>query len=175
MSSEQSYTRNQIKKISLYAMLTAVCIIIGYVESLVELSFIAPGVKVGLSNSIACVLVFYGDIKGAFAVNISRILLTALLFGSPVSLCFALAGGIISLTVMALLKKCRFLSVIGVSALGGVFHNVAQCAVGLVFVGRGVIFYLPVLLAFGVACGAAVGVLSKLILARIGKSEKNVR
>ena len=156
-------------------MLTAVCIIIGYIESLVELSFIAPGIKIGLSNSIACVLVFYGDTKGAFAVNISRILLTALLFGSPVSLCFAMAGGVASLIAMALLKKCRFFSVTGVSALGGVLHNTAQCAVGIAFVGKGVIFYLPVLLLFGVACGTAVGILSKLILARIEKSEKNVR
>ena len=156
-------------------MLTAVCLIIGYVESLMELSFIAPGVKIGLSNSIACVLVFYGDIRGAVAVNISRILLSALLFGSPVSLCFALAGGMASLVIMSLLKNCRFLSIAGVSALGGALHNIAQCAVGVVFVGKGAVYYLPVLLVSGVACGAVVGVLSKLILHRIEKSEKNVR
>lgn len=174
MSAKQDNTRNKVKRLCIYSLLCAVCIIIGYVESLLNLSFIAPGMKIGLSNSIACVLVFSGDTKGAFAVNISRILLSALLFGSPVSLCFSLAGGIISLVLIAVLKNSRFFSVIGVSALGGAVHNAVQCAVGVVFVGAGVVYYLPILLVAGFACGAAVGVLSKLVLRRIEKEEKYV-
>ena len=174
MSAKPGDNRNKVKRLCMYSLLCAVCIIIGYIESLLELSFIAPGIKIGLSNSVACVLVFSGDIKGAFAVNISRILISALLFGSPVSLCFSLAGGIISLVLTALLKNSRFFSVIGVSALGGAVHNAVQCAVGLVFVGIGVAYYLPVLLVIGLACGAAVGILSKLILARMKKGEKYV-
>lgn len=141
---------------------------------MLELSFIAPGIKIGLSNSIACVLVFSGDIKGAFAVNISRILISALLFGSPMSLCFSLAGGVISLVLTAILKNSRFFSVIGVSALSGAAHNAVQCAVGLIFVGVGVAYYLPLLLVIGLACGAAVGILSKLVLGRIKKEGKYV-
>lgn len=165
---------NKVKMLCIYALLCAVCMVIGYVESLLELSFIAPGIKPGLSNAVACVLVLYGDKKGAFAVNIVRILLSALLFGSPVSLCFSLAGGILSLTAMALCSKSVKLSAVGVSIIGGVIHNVAQCAVGLFFVGFGVVYYLPVLLVSGVLCGAAVGVLSSLILKRIKKGEKYV-
>lgn len=174
MSAKQDNTRDKVKKLCVYSLLCAICIIIGYVESLLNLSFIVPGMKIGLSNSIACVLVFSGDIKGAFAVNISRILLSALLFGSFVSLCFSLAGGIVSLALTAILKNCRFFSVIGVSAIGGAVHNAIQCAAGLIFVGTGVLYYLPVLLVAGLACGAAVGVLSKLVLRRIKKEERYV-
>ncbi len=167
MPAEQGNTRNKIKRLCIFAMLTAVCLIIGYVESLINLGLIAPGIKIGLSNSVACVLVFRGDIKGAFAVNITRILLSALLFGSPVSLAFALAGGILSLVVMALLSKCPKFSAVGVSALGGAVHNIAQCTVGACIIGVGVFYYLPVLIISGAVCGVFVGVLSKLILKRM--------
>ena len=36
------------KKITLYAMLAAICLVCGYIESLLSLSFIAPGIKLGL-------------------------------------------------------------------------------------------------------------------------------
>ena len=173
MSAKQGDFGNRIKKLCVYALLCAVCIIIGYIESLFQLSFIAPGVKIGLSNAVACVLVFRGDVKGAFAVNVSRIVLSSLLFGTPVSFAFALSGGIISLSVMTIIRKWRALSVIGVSALGGVVHNTVQCVVGIIFVGTGVFYYLPILIVFGILSGIAVGFLSSLIIKRI-KGEKNV-
>ena len=169
MFAKQNYFGNRIKKLCLYAMLVAVCMVVGFLESLFQLSFIAPGVKIGLSNAVACVLISLGDVKGAFAVNISRILLSALLFGSPVSLLFALCGGVTSLIVMALLNKTGRLSPIGVSSVGGAVHNAAQCAAGVFVIGGGVIYYLPVLLVAGVACGVAVGTLSVPIIQRVRK------
>lgn len=174
MSAEQGNSRNKIKRLCIYALLTAVCLIIGYIESLVNLGFIAPGIKIGLANSVACLLIFSRDIKGALLVNIARILLSALLFGSPLSLVFALSGGIISLAAMIILSKCRQFSVIGVSAFGGVLHNMAQCVVGACVIGVGIFYYLPVLMISGVLSGALVGVLSGLILNRM-KSENNVQ
>lgn len=174
MSAKQSNTGNKIKRLCIYSLLCAVCMIIGYIESLFDLSFIAPGVKLGLSNSIACALIFTGDIKGAVFVNISRILLSSLLFGSPVSLVFALCGGILSLLVMVLLSKTHIFSVIGTSILGGTAHNLAQCAVGLYFVGFGVVYYLPILLISGMVCGAACGILSDLVIKRSKGNINNV-
>lgn len=174
MSAKQNNTRDTVKRLCIYSLLCAVCMVVGYVESLLDLSFIAPGIKTGLANAVACVLILSGDIKGAFAVNISRILLSALLFGSPVSLLFALAGGVVSLIIMSLISKSKVFSPVGVSIIGAVAHNIAQCAVGLIFVGVGVIYYLPLLFISGAVCGAAVGILSSLILKRIKKGEKYV-
>lgn len=174
MPAEQGDNRNKVKRLVVLGLLTAVCLIIGYLESIVNLSFIAPGMKLGLSNSIACMLVFSKDVKGAVAVNLTRILLSALLFGSAVSLAFALAGGAVSLVAMALLHKTRAFSAIGASAAGGALHNASQCVVGTAFIGIGAVYYLPLLLLAGVVCGAAVGFLATLILKRIGKSENNV-
>ena len=173
MSAKQGYSGNKVRRLCTYALLCAVCMIIGYIESLFELSFIAPGVKLGLANAVSCVLIFTGDIKGAFYVNLSRILLSAFLFSSPVSLAFALSGGVVSLIIMALLSINKSFSVIGISIAGGAAHNTAQCIAGLFFVGKGVLYYLPVLLITGALSGAFIGFLSLLILKRI-KGEKNV-
>ena len=165
MSAQSRNDRNkiEIKKLALYALCVAICLIIGFIENLVNLSFIAPGVKLGLSNCVALLLVCRGDIKGAFSVNIARILLSALLFGSPISLLFALCGGIFSLAVTTVLIRLKSVSEIGVSIAGGAVHNVFQCIAAVVFTGAGVLYYLPVLLLCGAACGAATGVLVKII------------
>ena len=163
-----------IKKLCLYSVLCAACMVLGYVETLLDLSFIAPGMKVGLANIAACTLILRGDIKGAFAVNVSRILLSALIFGSLISLVFALCGGVVSMAAMYLAGKFKRFSPVGVSIAGGVVHNTVQCAVGLIFVGVGVVYYLPILLISGLLCGAAVGTVSTLILKRLKKEGKYV-
>ena len=82
MPAEQGNSRNRIKaaRLTRYALFCAICLIVGYIESLLPLSFIAPGVKIGFSNAVALSLLLSGDTKGAFAVNVARILLSALLF-----------------------------------------------------------------------------------------------
>lgn len=169
MSAEQSSSGNKIniKVLCRYAILTAVCLVFSYIESLVPLYFIAPGVKLGLSNAVALLLVCKNDIKGAFLVNVSRILLAALLFGSPVSLAFALSGGVVSLVFVSAFSKCRHLSAVGISIIGGVIHNAAQCLAASVFMSAGVYFYLPVLIAAGALSGGVIGALDLLILKKI--------
>lgn len=148
-------------------LMTALCIVFGFIESLVPLTAVAPGVKIGLSNAIALILITNGDIKGAFFVNISRILLSALLFGSPFSLLFSLTAGIGSLIVSALIKKSEKFSTVGISVTGAVVHNLLQLIVALFVVGRGAVYYAPILLISGVVCGTLVGIPSKIIAKRI--------
>ena len=90
MSAKQDNSPNRIdtKRLTLYALLVAAAMVFSYIESLVPLFFIAPGVKIGLANAVSLLLAAKGRYKGAFAVNISRILLSALLFGSAVSLAY---------------------------------------------------------------------------------------
>lgn len=171
MSAKQGNCGNKvnIKRITLYALFVAVCLIIGYLESLLSISLtaVAPGVKIGLSNAVALMLICKGDVKGAWAVNITRIALSALLFGSPISLLFSLAGGIASTLVACLLSKVKSVSAIGISMAGGTVHNIFQLLAATVFVGVGVIYYLPILLIGGAICGAFCGVLVKLVLSKL--------
>ena len=169
MSAKQSDSTNKLtaKKLCIYGILTALCIVFGYLESLVSLDFIAPGVKLGLSNAVALLLITKKDLKGAFAVNIARILLCALLFGSPVSLAFSLAGGIASVVFTFLLSKVKSVSVIGLSIAGGVIHNIFQLFVAMIIVGIGAVFYIPVLCITGALSGALIGILCSVLLNKL--------
>ena len=158
-----------VKKLCLWGIFTALCICFGFLESLLPFDFIAPGVKIGLSNSVALLLVCFGDTKGAFAVNIVRILLCALLFGNPFSLLFSLPAGIISLLCTFLLYKTDKFSLVGISLISATVHNTVQLAVAVLTVGTAVLFYLPVLLLCGTLSGAFLGFICTLILKKIKK------
>ncbi len=171
MFAKQGDSRNKIniKKLTLYSLLIALCLIIGYMENILSISLIAiaPGVKLGLSNAVVLTLVCSGDIKGAWAVNISRICLSALLFGSPVSFVLSLSGGIASTAISCALSRLKSVSEIGISIAGAVVHNVFQAVAAAVIVGFGVVYYVPFLLALGAFCGAFCGVLAKLVLKKV--------
>ena len=157
-------------RIAACGVLTALALIFSYIEFLVPLPIAIPGIKLGLAN-IACLVCLYalGE-KCAFLINVTRIALAALLFGSVFSALYALAGGLVSFAAMALLKRTRLFSVCGVSMAGGVFHNLAQLAVaGFLVESAQVLYYFPVLLLSGMATGIGIGILATLILRSIAK------
>lgn len=157
------------KKVSLYGLLTAAALLFGYVEYLVPLNFIAPGIKLGISNGIVLFLILNNNYKSAILINLARILLSAFLFATPFSLIFSLTAGVLSTVVMILLTKFRQFGVVGISSIGGAAHNLIQLFVATLTVGKGVLFYLPYLLLAGVLAGAAVGILVWLMLKRVNK------
>ncbi|MEE1160979.1 MAG: Gx transporter family protein [Acutalibacteraceae bacterium] len=151
------------KKVALYGILTGLALIFGYIESLFSLSFIAPGIKLGLANSVALLLLCFKDFKGALLVNITRILLSALLFSTPFSLVFSLTAGIISVVIMKLLSGIKSVSVVGFSIAGAVVHNLVQLTVASIIFGRAVWYYLPFLLVSALISGGIIGALSLII------------
>ena len=81
---------------------------------------------------------------------------------------YALAGGLFSFAVMALLKRIDCFSITAVSMTGGVCHNLAQLAVASAVVGSTKVFlYFPVLLVAGAAAGIFNGVVSALVLGKM--------
>ncbi len=154
------------KKISLYGILSALCLALGFLEHLIPFDFIAPGIKLGLANSVALLLVAKGDIKGGFLVNTVRILLSALLFSAPSTLIFSLSGGILSLASMVLFKRMQYISLVGLSVISAAVHNLTQLFVAVFLIGEGVLYYLPVLLISACATGALTGFIAGLIFKR---------
>ena len=146
-------------------VLTALALIFSYIEFLVPLPIAIPGIKLGLANIVVLVCLYTLGEKYAFFINCTRIALAALLFGSLFSALYALAGGLVSFAVMALLKRTHLFSAAGVSMAGGVFHNLAQLTVaGLLVETAQVFYYFPVLLLSGMATGIGIGILATLIL-----------
>ena len=151
------------KKVALYGVLASICLVFSYVETLLPLTFIAPGVKIGLANGVALILILKNDIKGAFLVNIIRILLLNLLFVSPFALIFSLSAGLFSTLVMWLVKKTKIFGTVGFSILGALTHNLVQSAVAIMVLGTGSVFYLPILIFSAIISGTFIGILANIL------------
>lgn len=157
-------------RIAACGVLTALALIFSYIEFLVPLPLAIPGIKLGLANIVCLVCLYALGEKYAFWINVTRVALAALLFGSLFSALYALAGCVVSFAVMALLKRAKRFSVCGVSMAGGVFHNLAQLAVASLLVESAQVFYyFPILLLSGMATGIGIGLLATLILRSIAR------
>ena len=161
--------RNTSRKLAYLGLCTAVALILAYVEVLLPPLFSAiPGIKLGLPNiAIIFVLYRYG-IRSAAAVSLVRMAVVAMLFGNPMTFVYSLAGAFLSLSVMALLRRMDFLSMVGVSVAGGVFHNVGQILMAMLLLGTAELgYYLIVLAITGTVSGIFVGLCGALAVKRI--------
>ncbi len=155
-------------KAAYFGVFTALALIFSYVETLIPFQFGIPGVKLGLANLIIVIVLYKTDWKEALLLSVVRIVLAGFIFGSLFSILYSLAGGILSLAVMALLKKKDSFSVMGVSMAGGVTHNVGQLIVAMIVVETYQVgYYLPVLLIAGLITGAVIGIVAGEVLKRI--------
>lgn len=164
---------NKAKKIALFGMMVALAFTFSYFESLIPLDFVVPGVKLGLANLVVVIALYLMKPSEAFSIAIIRIFLAGLTFGNVYSIAYSLCGGILSFLVMYLVRKTK-LSVIGVSMLGGICHNIGQIIVAAIVMGTSrIAYYLPVLLVAGLITGLLLGVISKLVIERFEKVKRN--
>lgn len=160
--------KNISKKTAFFALFVALAFVFSYLESLIPFNFGIPGIKLGLANLVIVTALYTVGEKQAFAVSVIRILLAGLTFGGVFSLVYSLAGGILSYCAMLLAKRCKALSVTGVSLIGGTTHNIGQIAAAAVVMETyRIVYYLPVLLLTGAVTGAVIGILSTLIINRL--------
>lgn len=144
---------------ALLGLLTAVSLIFGYVEAILPFNLGIPGVKLGLANLVVVISLYTLSTEKAFFIDMVRILLSGLLFGTLVSLAYSLAGGLLSFGAMVIAKKLRIFGISGVSVLGGVFHNIGQLLVAIAVLGEPLLgWYFPVLLLAGAAAGFLIGI-----------------
>ncbi len=155
-------------KTAYFGAMLGLAIICGYIEMLIPLDFGIPGIKLGLANIVALVLLYKNGFLPALAVNIARVLLVGILFGNIMSIMYSLVGGILSLSVMWLTKKLPVFSIVGVSVSGAVSHNIGQLSAALIVIGfKAVVFYLPFLLIAAVITGFLIGLGASYIIKRV--------
>ena len=159
-------------KVAYFGVFTTLALIFSYVETLIPIQFGIPGVKLGLANLIIVIALYRMKLSEAYLLSIVRVLLAGFIFGNYFSIIYSLAGGLLSLTVMALLRKKGGFSVIGVSIAGGVFHNIGQLIIASVIVETfSVMYYVPVLLIAGLVTGLLIGIASDGLLKRLANLE----
>ena len=159
-------SQDKTKRLATLALLAAAAFVLSWVDSLIPVSGALPGAKLGLANlSVLIGLYLLGPLPGAALCGL-KILLQTLLFGNAYAFFYSLAGGILSYLVMLLTRKrC---SVMFVSALGGVFHNLGQVLVAAVILQTaGLMAYFPVLMLCGIGAGLAVGLAGGILISRL--------
>ena len=152
------------------AFFTAFAITIYVVESFIPKPF--PFMKLGLANIVVLLLLVSGNVRYALIVIIGKTVAGGFfsgLFLSPTTL-LSISGSLCSLGIMVLFIKSKVhFSVIGISILGAVAHNLAQIAVvRLILIKENTIFYLtPLLIIMGIVTGIIIGYIAKLFMDRI--------
>lgn len=163
--------RPSTKKIASLGLFTAVALVLAYIEAMLPPIYHAvPGIKIGLPNIIIVFVLYRCGLKEAAIVSLVRMLAVSFMFGNLMMLTYSVAGAVLSMLVMVLLKKMNFLSVVGVSVAGGVFHNVGQILAAMFFLGTVELgYYLIVLAVTGTLSGIFVGLCGAIIVKRIPK------
>ena len=150
----------------------ALAMIMSYIEALVPISFAVPGIKMGLANIVIIFVLYKIGTKEAILVSLIRVILVSLLFSNVMAMAYSIAGAVLSLSVMWLLKKTDKFSFIGVSIAGGIMHNVGQIIMAVILLGtEQIALYLPVLIITGTVTGVVIGIVSGLVINRF----KNIR
>lgn len=166
----------QTRKTVTLSALVALGLILSYVESLFPVFIAIPGVKLGLANTVSVFALYMLGIPYAITVSLLRVVLSSLLFGSTLSLLYSLVGAVMSILTMIVAKRVLRFSSVGVSALGGVFHNLGQTlAAAAVLENLGVFFYFPVLIVSGVVSGVVIGTAAGMLVGRLSAFMSKIR
>ena len=165
---------SKVKELALRAMLVALCFVLSFVESRIPAFIAVPGIKLGITNLVVLVALYMLGWKDAFTINIIRIVLAGLTFGSLMSMWYSLAGGMLATLGMIFLKYALDAKIVTVSVSGALLHNLGQIAVAMIILRTDALFYyLVVLWISGAVAGVIIGILGYLVLNRIMKIPKN--
>lgn len=158
------------KKITLLGLVTALAMIMSYIESFLPLSFAIPGIKMGLANIVIVFVLYRMGIREACLVSAVRVILVSLLFGNVMSLAYSLTGAGVSLVGMGVLRRLDCFSVVGVSVTGAILHNAGQILIAILLLGtKQIAYYFPALAIAGVVTGVCIGVVAGLVMRRMEK------
>jgi len=150
------------------ALFIAVAVVLHSVETLLPSP--VPWLRVGLANIMTLAALYLFDGRAAWTVSLTRLGVASLLLGRLFSPSFwlALCGVILATSVMIVTYRVagRYLSPIGVSALGAAAHATGQIlAARLLVIQHEAIWQIfPLFLFFTVFAGTLTGWLTTLFL-----------
>lgn len=154
-------------KLVFISLLIAQALVLNIIERMIPVPFITPGAKLGLANIITVGAIYMLTLKDTFTIVVIRVIMASLLVGNMTGFFYSLSGGILSLFAMYIAYKLGGdeVSIIGVSIIGAVFHNIGQIIIAaMVIQDIKIVTYLPILLIAGVGTGVFVGFTAKQLI-----------
>ena len=154
-------------------MLTGVALIIFVIEVQIPNPFPIPGIKLGLANIITVYAIYHYRAQEIIMFVLARILLASIFGGNMMALLYSLAGSVLCLAGMLLLKRIIDENHIWISSVfGAVLHNIGHILVAVLILGGGVFVYLPFLLVSGCLAGAFTGGCAQLVIHRLDITQR---
>ena len=162
---------NNIKKLVFMSLLVAQSLVLYIIELYMPnpLTAIAPGAKLGLANIVTLVSLNLFGFKESIIILSIRILMASIFAGGASAFLYSITGGLFSLISMYLfIKFDKFnMSILGISIIGAVFHNVGQLLTSSIIIHNIDIFmYLPFLLLSSIPTGIFIGLASKFMYSK---------
>lgn len=157
------------KKLAVLGVLTALSLITFLIENLFP-PLIIPGAKLGLANAFSfTALIMFSPVE-AFIVVAARTLLGAMFSGNISAVMYSFTGGVVSMAASSVLLYCVHpkISVICVSVIAAVLHNVTQNIVFVaVYSTPLAYYYMPYLILLGVLSGLFIGAAVTTLIKRV--------
>ncbi|MCC3869049.1 Gx transporter family protein [Terrisporobacter mayombei] len=160
------------KKMTFLGLMVAYSLVLYIFETYIPNPLIAifPGAKLGLSNIITLISLIILGLKDTCIILTVRIILSSI-FAGPISyLLFSIGGAYLSLIGMYLSSKIKGFSIVGVSIIGAIGHNIGQLLVASIIVQNiNMVGYLPFMLIASLVTGMFVGLVSKYCCPKLTK------
>lgn len=162
-----------VQRIALCGLLTALMLVLGYVESRIPVIPGIPGIKLGLSNAVLLYAVYFLPPSLTVGLMLVKVVLSGLLSGALFpTMAFSLAGGILSVCGMLLAQRFGKFGVVGVSVIGAFLHNVGQVLVALWLVqNMNILYYMAILTLAAIGTGILTGTVAGLVMRALRKQE----
>lgn len=157
------------KKITFLGLAASCALILSYIEAMLPPIYAAvPGIKVGLPNIVILFLLYRFGVKEAAAVSFVRLVISMMLFGNPTMFIYSAAGAVLSLLLMFICKKTSLFSMVGVSVVGGIAHNLGQIFCAMLLLETAEIgYYMFVLAISGILAGIFIGLAGAFLLKKL--------
>ncbi len=154
----------QTVKITNIAMLLSFAVVIHFVEFLIPIPIPIPGAKIGLANIITLLTLLIFGFRSGLIVAVGKSLLGSFFTGSFLGFGFwlSITAATVSCIAMALfipLSRRGYITVISVSIIGAVMHNLTQLTMGSIIMQNIILLrgYLPLLILVAIPTGFFTG------------------
>lgn len=170
-----------IKKITNIGLLTSMALAISLIEHMIPIPVPIPGAKLGFSNMIILLSLYFYGFGSALLVGVLKSFLLMLITGSVTAFFYSFSGAVLASIGMAISMKLlnKFTSFIGISEIGAFFHNLGQILVAAVFMSNiKMLIYFPALVIMGVFTSFFVGLSVNYVAShmdRLGFGDKNAK
>ncbi len=166
---KQTSSRLTTQRMTRLALLAAAAVVLGYMDGILSAAMLLPtGVKLGLANTVLLYSIYLLGPGYSVLLMILKVVLTGFMSGNLASaFLYSMGGGALSLVMMLLVKALGrgSISIVGVSVVGAVFHNIGQLLVAaLILRTPALMFYIFILMIAAVITGTLTGIAGRQIV-----------